>query len=64
MDSESVTDYITNYLCFIALSVEAFIILYVKDLVKHVTVILFIDTLVLIGLFLMAVNRTTFTKKI
>ncbi|MGN0292098.1 MAG: MerR family transcriptional regulator, partial [Lachnospiraceae bacterium] len=52
IDSESVTDYITNYLCFIALSVETFIILYVKEIVKHVTVILFVDTFVLIGLLL------------
>lgn len=58
IDSESVTDYITNYLCFIAISVEIFIILYVKEIVKYVTVILFIDTFVLIGLLLMAVYRT------
>lgn len=58
IDSESVTDYITNYLCFIALSVEIFIILYVKEIVKYVTVILFMDTFVLIGLLLMAVYRT------
>lgn len=57
IDSESVTDYITNYLCFTALSVEIFIILYVEDIVKHVTVILFIDTFVLIGLLLMAMYR-------
>lgn len=59
IDSESVTDYITNYLCFIALSVEIFIILYVNEIVKYVTVILFIDTFVLIGLLLMTVYRTT-----
>ena len=59
IDSESVTDYITNYLCFIALSVETFIILYVNEIVKYVTVLLFIDTLVLIGLLLMAAYRTT-----
>ena len=59
IDSDSVTDYITNYLCFIALSVEIFIILYVKEIVRYVTVILFIDTFVLIGLLLMAVYRTT-----
>ena len=39
IDSDSVTDYITNYLCFIALSVEIFIILYVKEIVRYVTVI-------------------------
>ena len=58
IDSESVTNYITNYLCFIAVSVEIFIILYVKEIVKYVTEILFIDTFVLIGLLLMAVYRT------
>lgn len=59
IDSDSVTDYITNYLCFTALSVEIFIILYVKEIVKYVTVILFIDTFVLVGLLLMAAYRTT-----
>lgn len=58
IDSETVADYITNYVCFIALSVEAFIILYVKEVVKQVTVILFIDTFVFIGVLLMAVYRT------
>lgn len=63
IDSESVTDYITNYLCFIAVSVEIFIILYVKEIVKYVTEILFIDTFVLIGLLLMAIYRTTRKRK-
>lgn len=58
IDSDSVTDYITNYLCFTTLSVEIFIILYVKEIVKYVTVILFIDTFVLVGLLLMAAYRT------
>lgn len=53
--SNSITNYITNYLCFIALSVEICIILYVK----YVTAILFIDTVVLIGLLLMAVREKT-----
>lgn len=56
-ESDSVTDYITNYLCFITLSVEIFIILYVKEIVKHVTVMLFADTIVLIGLLIIAVCR-------
>ena len=57
MTIKEVTDYITNYLCFIALSVEVFIILYANEIMKHVTVILFLDTLVLIGLLAMAVYR-------
>lgn len=59
IDSDSVTDYITNYLCFIALSVEVFIILYVKEIMKYVIIILFIDTFVLIGLLLMAAYKAT-----
>lgn len=59
IDNEFVTDYVTNYLCFITLSVELFIILYVKEVVKYVTVMLFIDTFVLFGLLFMAVYRIT-----
>lgn len=59
LDRESVTAYITNYLCFLVLSVEVFIIFYVKGIVKHVTVILFLDTFVFIGLLFLAVYRTT-----
>lgn len=58
IDSDSVTDYITNYFCFIALSIEIFIILYVKEIMKHVTAVLFVDTFVLIGLLLMAAYQT------
>lgn len=61
-ESDSITDYITNYLCFIALSVEIFIILYVNEILKYVTVILFIDTFVLIGLLLIALYRVTRKK--
>lgn len=56
--SDSITDYITNYLCFISFSLEIFIIFYVKEIVKHVTLILFMDTFVLIGLLLMAIYKT------
>lgn len=62
MDSDSVTDYITNYVCFLALSVEIFVILYVNEIVKHVTVLLFIDTFVLIGLLIIAMYRIYLKK--
>lgn len=58
IDSEDITNYITNYLCFIALSVEVFIILYVNEIVEHVTIILLIDTLILIELLLLATRKT------
>lgn len=55
--NEDITNYITNYLCFIALSVEAFILLYVNELVRHITIILLADTVVLIGLLILACYR-------
>lgn len=58
VESDSITDYITNYLCLIVLSVEIFIILYVNEFVSHITVILFIDTFVLIGLLLIAICKS------
>lgn len=63
IDSSYITNYITNYLCFLALSVEVFIIFYVEEIVKHVTVVLFVDTFVLIGLLFMAVYRTKQRKR-
>ncbi|MCI6733074.1 MAG: MerR family transcriptional regulator [Lachnospiraceae bacterium] len=62
IDSDSISDYITNYLCFIAFSVELFIILYVIGIAENVTVVLFLDTFVLIGLLVMAVYRITDTS--
>lgn len=62
VDSDSITDYITNYLCFAALSVQIFIILYVKEIIKYVTIILFLDTAVLIGLLIIAMYRMTGKK--
>ncbi len=47
---ESITNYITNFMCFVALSVEIFTILFIAGIVKHITVILLIDTTVFMGL--------------
>lgn len=49
---EAIAEYVTNYLCFIALSVEIFSILFVYGVVENVIAVLFVDTLVLIGLLL------------
>ena len=62
IDSETIANYITNYLCLITLSVEVFIILYVYEFVKHITVILFVDTFVLIGGLLLVVCQSTQKK--
>ncbi len=55
--SENIANYITNFMCFVAFSVEIFTILYIAGIVKHITVILLIDTVVLIGLLLLGLIK-------
>lgn len=47
---EMITEYLTNYLCFLALSAEVFSILFLYGIVKNIVVVLLADTVVLIGL--------------
>ena len=55
--TEAIADYIVNYFCMIALSIEVFIVLYVNGIMKHVTTILLFDTVVLMALLFMAVRK-------
>ena len=55
---ELITEYILNYLCFIALSVELFSILFVHGLVKSVVTVLLVDTVVLIGILIAGIAKT------
>lgn len=52
-----ISDYITNYLCLVALSVEIFIILYVGGVVRNVAVVLLVETAIAIG-FLWLYRKT------
>ncbi len=54
---ELITEYLTNYLCFIALSVELFSILFVYGLVKSIVIVLIIDTVVLIGTLIVGIAK-------
>ena len=47
---EIITEYLTNYMCFIVLSVEIFSILFTFGVVKSVVALLFVITAVFIGL--------------
>ena len=47
---EIITEYSTNYMCFIVLSVEMFSILFTFGAVKSIVVLLFMNTAVFIGL--------------
>lgn len=54
---ELITEYLSNYLCFIALSVEVFSILFVYGLTKSVVAVLLVDTVVLIGLLIAGLTK-------
>ncbi|MEY8391916.1 MerR family transcriptional regulator [Lachnospiraceae bacterium] len=54
---ELITEYLINYLCFIALSVEIFSILFVHGLVESVVAVLLIDTIVLIGMLIAGIAK-------
>lgn len=58
---ETITEYLSNYLCFIALSVELFSILFVHGLVKSVVTVLFVDTVVFIGILIAAIMKINLT---
>lgn len=49
---EVMTEYLTNYMCFIALSVELFSILFIYGIVKNIIAVFLVDTIVLIGLLM------------
>ena len=55
---ETVTEYLTNYLCFIALSVELFTVLFVYGLANSVVAVLVIDTAVFIGMLIAGMVKT------
>lgn len=50
--SNAVAEYITNYICFVALSAEVFSILFIYGVVKNIVAVLLADTVVLIGLLI------------
>ena len=55
--SELITNYITNFMCFVALSIEIFTILYINGILEHITVILFVDAIVFITLLILGWSR-------
>lgn len=54
---EMLTEYLSNYLCFLALSAEAFTILFVYGVVRNIVIVLAVDTVVLIGLMLLGIAK-------
>lgn len=54
---EVITEYLTNYMCFIVLSVEVFSILFTFGVVKSIVMLLFVDTVVFIGLLVVGLTK-------
>lgn len=54
---ELIMEYLTNYMCFIALSIEVFSILFVFGLAKSILAVLIADTVVLIGILIAGMKR-------
>lgn len=52
-----ITEYLLNYLCFIALSIEVFSILFIYGLAKNVLMVLIVDTIVLIGILIVGIAK-------
>lgn len=58
-DSDTVSDYISNFLCFTALSIEGFTILFLGRILTHITVIFALDALVFMGVLVKGWNRVS-----
>lgn len=58
-----ITEYLTNYMCFIVLSVEIFSVLFTFGVVKSVVVLLFVDTAVFIGLLVIGLVKMDLRRK-
>lgn len=54
---ELITEYLSNYLCFITLSVEVFSIMFIYGLIKSIVAVLLVDTVVLIGLLIVGITK-------
>ena len=54
---ELIREYLSNYLCFIALSVEVFSILFVHGVLKSVVAVLLVDTVALIGILVVGITK-------
>ena len=54
---EIITEYLTNYMCFIVLSIEIFSILFTFGVVKSIVVLLFVNTVVFIGLLVVGLSK-------
>lgn len=60
---EIITEYLTNYMCFVALSVEIFSVLFLYGIVKNIVILLAADTIVLIGMLFVGLVKMDLRAK-
>lgn len=56
-------DYVTNYLCFLAISVQLFTILFVNGILNHITTVFVADGVIMAVLLFLAWKRLTAAKQ-
>lgn len=61
---EIITEYLTNYMCFIVLSIEIFSILFTFGVVKNIVILLFVNTAVFIGLLAVGLTKMDLGGKV
>ena len=54
---EIMTEYLTNCICFVVLSVEVFSILFIYGVLKSIGVVLLADTVVLLGILMTSLRK-------
>lgn len=54
---ELITEYLSNYMCFIALSAQVFTILFIYGLVRSIATVFIVDTVVLISILIVGINK-------
>lgn len=54
---EIITEYLSNYLCFVALSLEIFSIMFIHGVIKSVVAVLLVDTVVFIGMLIAGITK-------
>ncbi len=61
--NENIANYLTNFLCFIALSIEGFTILFILGVLKNIAVILAINSVAFIGILFAGWKRLYVTDR-
>lgn len=55
--SAMISEYMSNFICFVALSTEVFSILFTYGVVKNIVMLLFVDGVVFIGILLVGLMK-------